>query len=62
MTDFEDKTMRNYRSNNAVALAAENRSGVSRRMTPQPVPGDAGRPMRTTLNPKPGEPSNENAK
>ncbi|WP_292081352.1 hypothetical protein [Mesorhizobium sp.] len=51
MTDFEDKTMRNYRSNNAVALAAENRSGVSRRMTPQPVPEDAGLPMRT--NPEP---------
>ncbi|MDG4893621.1 cytochrome D1 domain-containing protein [Mesorhizobium sp. WSM4976] len=33
MTDFEDKTVRNYRSNNAVAPAVENRSGISRRTT-----------------------------
>lgn len=33
MTDFEDMTMRNNRRINAVALAAENRSGITRRMT-----------------------------
>ncbi|MDG4880808.1 cytochrome D1 domain-containing protein [Mesorhizobium sp. WSM4884] len=33
MTNFEDSTMRNNRRNSAVALAVENRSGVSRRTT-----------------------------